>query len=359
MARFPPMLLLCAALLHAACTSTPRAAAPPDADGSTLADAGVDGRSDVPDSTAPDASASRDADEADVPLPPCQDLKGVVTTITKGVYCVTGDVIVPKGALLDIPAGTEFIVMGRFHFGRDPALPDDDTAITGGIRAIGTASEPIVFRGATKSTGWFGLAVSHNPDPVHLEYVTIRDTYKDDHSPVNRIWRRGGGLSSYVNVKGTILRHCQFINNRAWMVAGALDVNGNGEYPNTALLEITDSLFEDNVCECGTYDGSTDDKCGGGAIRFSHNVPPIKIERNVFRNNRALRTAAIDAYGGALGGFDSLVPIGKNNQFLGNSAQAHDGAISCAGHPQLGFNFASVDSSNTFTGNTPDNGCGL
>jgi hypothetical protein len=53
------------------------------------------------------------------------------------------------------------------------------------------------------------------------------------------------------------------------------------------------------------------------------------------------------------------VPIGKDNQFLGNSAQAHDGAISCAGHPQLGLNFASVDPSNTFTGNTPDNGCGL
>lgn len=355
MSRVPATLVAC----FIACTSTRNASAPPGLDGAArpdapadaTVDATVDASNDVP-------SPPHDAEPSDAPLPPCQDLKGVVTKITKGVYCVTGDVIVPKGTLLDIPAGTELIVMGRFHFGRDPALPDDDTAITGGIRAIGTASEPIVFRGQSKSTAWFGLAVSHCPDPVQLEYVTIRDTYKDDHSPTNRIWRRGGGLSSYVNAKGTILRHCQFINNRAYMIAGALDVNGNGEYPNTAPLEITDSLFEDNSCECGTYDGSADDKCGGGAIRFSHDVPPIKIERNVFRNNRALRTAAIDAYGGAIGAFDSLLPLGKDNQFIGNSAQAHDGAISCAGHPQLGINFTSVDPSNVFTSNLPDNGCG-
>jgi hypothetical protein len=57
--------------------------------------------------------------------------------------------------------------------------------------------------------------------------------------------------------------------------------------------------------------------------------------------------------------FDSLVPLGKNNQFIGNSAQAHDGAISCAGRPQLGINFTSVDPSNVLTGSQPDHACGL
>lgn len=316
----------------------------------------------APDANMGDASAAtdaqRDADE-DAALPPCQDLQGVITQIAKGVYCVTGDVIIPKGTKLVIPAGTELVFTGRWHFGRDPKLPDDASAITGGLEAIGTANEPIVFRGRTKSTAWYGIAISYNPDPVRLEYVTIRDAYKDDKDPNIRIWRRGGGLSSYVNEKGTIIRHSQFINNRAWMIAGAVDINGNGVWPNVALLEITDSLFEDNSCECGVYAGSADDKCGGGAIRFSHDVEPIKIERNVFRNNRALRTADIDAYGGALGAFDAQVPIGAGNQFIGNTAQAKDGALSCAGRPQLGVNFTSVDPSNVFAGNQPDNGCGL
>ena len=178
---------------------------------------------------------------------PCVPLKGTLTTIAKGTYCVTGDVIVPTGVTLDIPAGTTFIVMGRFHFGRDPAIPDAEPPSipgSGSIHAIGTAAEPIIFRGATVNTGWYGIVVSHSHDTVHFEYVTIRDTYKNDTNPSSRIWKRGGGLGSYVNARGTILRHCTFINNRASSVAGALDINGHGQWPNAGPVEITDTVFE-------------------------------------------------------------------------------------------------------------------
>ena len=292
----------------------------------------------------------------------CTELKGQVTQLAKGVYCVTGDVIVPAGATLDIPPGTEFIVKGRYHFGRDPALPDGPDGISGGLRAVGTAAEPIVFRGETAETGWFGLAVSHSSEPVHLEYVVVRDTYKDDPSVVSRIWRRGGALSSYVNEKGTIIRHSSFIHNRAWMVGGALDINSHGTWPDLGPVEITDSLFEDNSCECGTLlgVGGSEDSCGGGAIRFVHvGGPTVKIERNLFRNNHAYKTAGYATFGGALGAFSTQIRIGPGNLFEGNSSGVIDGAISCGGQPSLGVNFTEVDPSNRFLHNAPDIGCGL
>lgn len=89
--------------------------------------------------------------------------------------------------------------MGRFHFGRDPSIPDAEPptiAGSGSIHAIGTAAEPIVFRGVTPDTGWYGIVVSHSHDTVHFEHVTIRDTRKDDTNTNSRIWRRGCALGS-------------------------------------------------------------------------------------------------------------------------------------------------------------------
>lgn len=295
---------------------------------------------------------------------PCTPLSGVVTTLAKGTYCVTGDVIIPTGTTLDVPAGTTFIVMGRYHFGRDPSWPDQEPpaiAGSGSLHAIGTAAEPIVFRGVTPDVGWYGIVISHSHDTVHLEHVTIRDTRKDDSDPSSRIWRRGGALGSYVNVKGTILRHCTFLNNYASTVAGAVDLNSHGTWPNEGKIEITDSRFEDNRCDCVSYSGSSTDLCGGGAIRFSHiggDANLVKLERNTFVGNEARKTGSILAYGGAIGGFDSSLLLGPGNVFTGNRAGTNDGAISCAGQPQVGLVIDGVHPSITFSGNTPNNGCG-
>jgi hypothetical protein len=191
---------------------------------------------------------------------------------------------------------------------------------------------------------------------VHLEYVTIRDTDKDDDDPSSRIWRRGGALGSYVNVKGTIIRHCTFINNHASSVAGAIDLNSHGQWPNAGLVEISDSRFENNSCDCVRYSGTGPDLCGGGAIRFSHvsgDAALVKINGNVFRNNESR-----GGYGGAIGGFDDGVIIGPGNVFEGNRAGLGDGAISCAHEPRLGTVIDAVDPSVVFSGNAPDNGCG-
>ena len=289
---------------------------------------------------------------------PCVRLEGAVTSLGKGTYCVTGDVIIPTGVTLDVPAGTTFIFRGRYHFGRDPSIPDSEPPEipgSGSLHAIGTAEEPIVFRGETADTRWFGIVVSHSHDSVHLEWVTIRDTLKDDDDPSSRIWRRGGALGSYVNAKGTIIRHCTFINNRASMVAGAIDLNGHGQWPNPGRVEISDSHFEDNSCDCSSYSGSSADLCGGGAIRFSHvggDASLVNIRGNVFRNNRS------GAYGGAIGGFDSGFILGPGNVFENNRASSGDGAISCSHEPRLGTIIDAVDPSVTFTDNSPDNGCG-
>jgi len=297
-------------------------------------------------------------------VPLCTELSGTVTSITRGTYCVVGDVIIPTGVTLDIPAGTTFIVKGRHHFGRDPALPDlEPPAIagTGTIRAIGTAEQPIIFRGETATTRWYGITVSHSHAPVHLEYVTISDTYKDDATIGTRIWRRGGALNSYLNAKGTILRHCTFTNNRSLTVAGAVDIVGHGTWPDQGTVEISDSRFENNGCECAQYYPSSADLCGGGAVRLSQvsgDDQIVVLRNNVFKRNTATGTATIEAFGGALSGSHSGFVIGPGNVFEGNSAATGDGAISCNHEPRMGSVIEDVDPTTVFTGNTPNNGCG-
>lgn len=350
--------------------SSTDAGAPPsvDAGAPPLIDAGV---APSPDAGLPprvDAGAPwspQDAGTLSLPdAGPCTQLSGVVTTLTRGHYCVTGDVIIPTGVTLNVPAGTTFTVMGRYHFGRDPSWIDAEPPTipgSGSLHAIGTAAEPIVFRGVTPDVGWYGIVISHSHDTVHLEHVTIRDAYKDDTNPSSRIWKRGGGLNSYVNVRGTIIRHSTFLNNRARSIAGALAINGHGSWPNAGPVEITDSVFEDNRCECRVYSGSSTDFCGGGAIRFSHvggDANLVKLQRNVFRRNAAQRLAAIDAYGGAIGGFDDGIIIGPGNVFEQNAAATADGAITCNGQSHLGTIIDAVDPSVVFSGNAPDDGCG-
>ncbi len=353
-------------------SSPPHAAQPPPDAGAPPAeifDAGTP-RVGVHDAGSP-TTGVKDAGTAnggqpDAGVPPgCPSLFGTLTSITAGTWCVTGDVIIPHGTTLVVPPGTTFIFMGRFHFGRDPAKPDSEPPAivgSGSLHAIGTQAQPIVFRGATPTTGWFGIVIDHSDDTVHLEWVTIRDTHKDDPNPSSRIWIRGGALGSYVNAKGTIIRHSTFVNNHTASVAGALDINGHGSWPNAGPVEITDSLFEDNWCDCVRYSYSSTDLCGGGAIRLSHvggDASLVKIQRNVFKNNRSLRTGSIDAYGGAIGGFDSAVIIGPGNVFQNNHADTGDGALSCSHRASLGTIITAVDPSVTFSGNTPDTGCGL
>ncbi len=69
--------------------------------------------------TTPDGSGSSMVEVVEPDAGSCIELKGTVSTLARGTYCVTGDVIIPTGVTLDIPAGTTFIVKGRFHFGRD------------------------------------------------------------------------------------------------------------------------------------------------------------------------------------------------------------------------------------------------
>lgn len=66
-----------------------------------------------------------------------------------------------------------------------------------------------------------------------------------------------------------------------------------------------------------------------------------------------------NAYGGAIGGFDSSIIIGPGNVFTDNRAGSGDGAISCTHRAAVGTIIDGVDPSVTFQGNSPDNGCGF
>ncbi len=302
--------------------------------------------------------------DSDAGVPCTIDLQGTISTIAKGVYCVVGDVIIPSGVTLDIPAGTQFVFKGRYHFGRDPLVPDfEPPAImgSGNIRAIGTAEEPIVFRGETPDTGWYGIVVSHTHDVLQLEYVTISDALKDDANRNSRIWRVGGGLNSYMNKKGTILRHCTFTNNRALSAGGAVEIFGHGYWPEQGSVEITDTRFEGNACECSLYSSSALDLCGGGGLRLtrvSGDDTLVKIQNNTFINNEARAGGMVQSFGGGLGGSQSGVILGPGNVFEGNSAANGGGAVSCNNEPMMGSVIDEMDPSVTFSNNRPDNGCG-
>jgi hypothetical protein len=290
----------------------------------------------------------------------CTDLKGEISEIGAGTYCVTGDVIIPNNTVLRIPAGTEFVFMSKHHFGKNPIIPDDVYSGVG-LEAIGTAEQPIVFRGATPEIRWWGILIDKSSVAVRLEYVTIRDALKDDSSPISAQFTRGGGLGSVLNLKGTIIRNCKFIHNEASTVGGAIHIDGNGTWGDSVgcgLVEITNTLFKDNSCDCQYIDTpSSDDRCGGGAIRLTQLCPNFKLEGNAFCGNRA-QTGRSSGRGGALSAWmASDLNVGKNNVFSGNAANA-EGAISCAGRG-LGTGFASVDPSNSFVDNKPDIGCGL
>ena len=81
-------------------------------------------------------------------------------------YAVTGNLTVRSQ--LTIEAGA------ILEFASDTRLLIDDSGL---IRAIGTASRPIVFRGETQTAGfWRGVLVYSDNSMNRLEYVTISDT---------------------------------------------------------------------------------------------------------------------------------------------------------------------------------------
>ena len=117
---------------------------------------------------------------------------------------------------------------------------------------------------------------------MHLEWVTISDTYKDDTTIGTRIWRRGGALNSYMNAKGTILRHCTFTNNRSLTVGGAVDVRDQG-----VMAVAPGVLGRERVI--GQHHARVE------AAREPRGVPHVEL---VDRPHEAAAVAVIDGAGG-------------------------------------------------------------
>lgn len=87
-------------------------------------------------------------------------------TFTKGIYTVKETIDV--SAALTIMPGCIFI----FESGKGLNIQAE-----GYVSAIGTAAEPIIFKGSTENSPgyWAGIRIGSNNPSNHLEYVTVQD----------------------------------------------------------------------------------------------------------------------------------------------------------------------------------------
>lgn len=217
-------------------------------------------------------------------------LSGVYTIISgevsgkllksKSPYYATSNITVDSGKILSIEAGT------IIFFKEDAKLN-----INGGIRAIGTKDNPVVFRGVTDV--WKGIHSTEPTDSLVLIFCKVLDVYL----PISSDIIYGAIECENANV---IVRNCYFNNNYSHR-GGGLSLT----YCNS---EITNNIFDSN--EVLDY---------GGAI-LSQNSSN-KIINNTFYNNYS------STYGGAIVLDDPVYEEIQNNIFFDNFSYIGDRTI--------------------------------
>lgn len=100
-----------------------------------------------------------------------------------GTWQVTGDIVVPPGYTLEIPAGT------TLQFETDGSL-----VVYGTTRLQGTADAPVVLEGMPADSGsWQGVAVYYAPARSEWSHVMVRNTTGMDWPE----WKLTGGITFY------------------------------------------------------------------------------------------------------------------------------------------------------------------
>src|SRR4051812_5785614 len=156
-------------------------------------------------------------------------------------YVLVGDVSVAR---LTIQPGVQVVSAGQYVF-----------EIAGGITAVGTRTEPIVFT-VTNAGGWKGILFNYNPFPSELTHCVVERS-----------------LNSGIRILGSspVVKNCVVANNRAREGGGIFASNA------TALL----------IEDC-TITNNTSDWYGGGlwcASTSSSNF--LHVRRSFFRFNVA------------------------------------------------------------------------
>ena len=168
-------------------------------------------------------------------------------------YYVTNNITVDSGKILTIEAGT--IIFFKENTGLN---------INGGIRAIGTKDNPVVFRGVTDV--WEGIHSIGPTDSLIFIFCKVLDVYL----PISSAIQSGAIECKNANL---IVRNCYFNNNYSH--------RGGGLALTYCNSEIFNNIFDSN--EVLEY---------GGAI-LSENSSN-KIINNTFYNNYS------STYGGAI-----------------------------------------------------------
>lgn len=239
-------------------------------------------------------------------------------------YRVRDDVFVPSTGTLTIEPG---VVMEFYHHPEASPLSQDSKTrllVFGNVMARGTKTAPITFTAANREVGWWGIVqntdtlsnavgqrqMSTRPsvyDHVIIEYARKDGEWWADSGP--RPFSRGGGLNinltgiesppGQITIMNSIFRH-----NFARESCGAVD-----------LMTVFSAVFSDNLIE----DNEARD-FGGGGVCLSHGTG-TKVQRNLFRNNRAANPAGGEgdiSGGGGLDLIDANDDIIEDNRFENN-----------------------------------------
>jgi outer membrane protein assembly factor BamB len=299
-------------------------------------------------------------------------------TVWQGRILIDGTVKVFKGATLTILPGTE-VAFVRRDLDRD-GLGDGTLVVEGALKAIGSRSQPILFRSASadpRPGDWLELRVDFSRD-VQLRYCEIRDSAYTLHAHFTR------GLVEDCTIRHNIdgcrlgqasftIRNCLIENNQGkginfrnseveltgnivrnngsgiflFETDRALSIHGNNIYGNGENFRLGD-FFTGDVRLSGNWWGTADPE-GAAAMVYDRKRDPaigrVALEPAVAwlagtGPRDPLRIA--EAWRFATGGFVDASPVATGDLLYVASWDGQIAALDARGVPRWSVNLGEV-----------------
>jgi len=202
--------------------------------------------------------------------------ESITINVRPGEWQVDGNIVIPDGYGLIIPAGT------TLQFERGASL-----VIYGVARFQGTAAAPIVLEGkSTKIDGkgeWQGLAIYNAPERSLWSYVTVRNTTGISWP----LWKLTGGVTFYKS--DVTINDSNFEDSRG---EDALNiVHSNFTLENVSIINTASDAFDADFSTGSVLGGLYQDiglAGGGDAIDVSGSKIMVENTRFVNINDKAV-----------------------------------------------------------------------
>jgi hypothetical protein len=195
------------------------------------------------------------------------------TTWNADTVLITGNISVEPNVLLSISPGTYIEAQGYYKID-----------VMGRIKALGTQTNPIVFRAHDTTSFW------------------------QDSTSVQGAWGGINIIGTNTSTDTSVFDYCSIQFGKRLDVYGGNIKGGAINVKDYGAIIIRNSVFKNNIVICYHY-GAT-----GGAV-YCENVPYVLIEENYFEHNWSF------GFGGAVGiGYQCDKTIIKKNMFIGNIA---------------------------------------